>query len=64
MDIKRIAITGKSFDEVCSRIDDVIRAIRQKQKALQAASQFEPFVYGQKYDTKHWLEKRQAVSFR
>ena len=57
VDIKRIAITGKSFDDVSSRIDEVVLAIQQKKKALQGVSEFVPFVYGQKYDTEYWLGK-------
>jgi very-short-patch-repair endonuclease len=47
---------SKSIDDVNSRISDVIRVIKEKKKELKLASQFVPFVYGQKYKTEHWLK--------
>lgn len=55
--IKRIGVAGQSFDDVNSKIDSMVRVIQQKKKELQDASQFVPFVYGQKYETEYWLEK-------
>lgn len=53
---KRIRISGQSFDNVNSRIEKVICAIQHKKEELNAANKFVPFVYGKKYETKHWLK--------
>lgn len=56
INIKRIAITGKTLKEVNSAICDVIHLIQQKKSEMQAASKFVPFVYGRKYETDFWLK--------
>ncbi len=54
---ERIIISGKSFEDVSSRIEDVVCIIRQMKEELMIAKKIVPFVYGQKYETKFWLSK-------
>lgn len=63
INFQRIEIKDQPINKVCSKIDAVIGVIRERKKKLEMASLFVPFVYGQKYETKYWLERgRLSVS--
>lgn len=55
--VERVSIAEKTFEEVISETDRVICVIRKEKLKLESCFKFAPFVYGQKYDTEHWLKK-------
>ncbi len=56
LDFERIDASGKSFIDVCARVDDVVRLVKSRKKLMKTEGRFVPF--GRKYDLEYWRAKK------
>lgn len=54
--LERIDASGKSFRDVCARVDEVVRLVKDQKKLLKAQNCLVPF--GRKYDPAYWRAKK------